>query len=1041
MIDRLIRWSLRNRGLVLALTLGFLVWGGVMISKMPIDVLPDLTAPTVTILVEGHGMAPTEMESLVSFPIEAALNGAAGVRRVRSATAVGVAIIWIEFEWGEDIFRARQTVSEKLNIVAGSLPPEVETPALAPVSSIMGEIMFIALGSDRHTPLDLRTMADTTIRRRILAIPGVSQVTPIGGGEKQYEVVISAAKLMTHGVMLKDVEDALRRANANTSAGFLVKGGQEYLIQGIGRISDLRGIGRTVVALKGGKPIFVDQLGDVQIGSALKRGEGSHNGKPAVILGIQKQPGANTLELTRLLDAALDEIQATLPAGMAIEKHIFRQADFIETAYRNLIGALRDGGLLVIFIVFLFLSNIRASSITLLAIPLSLMAAVIVMKIGGATINSMTLGGLAIAVGAIVDDAIIDVENVFRRLRENAHRSPETQSPSVDVVFRASREIQSSIVFATLIIILVFLPMFFLSGVEGRLLRPLGLAYVVGIFASLVIALTVTPALCSYLLPRSRAVLKGREGSLVGWLKRGYERILPKLLGRDKLILAGSAVLLVAAVLAVGRSGRAFLPEFNEGTLTISAVTLPGTSLQESDRMGITVEQILLGIPEVKATARRTGRAELDEHVQGVESAEIDVGLVMGKRSKAELLADIRNRLSLVPGMNFSLGQPISHRIDHMLSGTRTNIAVKIFGDDLQTLRDLAKEVHAAMKDIAGIVDLSVELQMDIPTVRVSFDRDALARYGLPAGDAARSVQSAFVGEKIGEIFEGQVAFPLVLRYAFENQADLETVRQTRIDTPSGARVPLSALADIREDRSPNFVSRENVQRKIMVMCNVAGRDLRSVVNDVRRRVQASVRLPSGYHVEYGGQFESEAQASRLLLALGLAVILCILVILTVVFRSFSDALIIMFNLPLALIGGVAGVYLSGGILSIASIIGFITLFGIAIRNGIMLISHIKHLMAEEGVSDFRQAVLRGAAERLSPILMTALAAGLALIPLALGAQKPGSEIEAPMAVVILSGLLTSTLLNMIVVPVVYYRFGNRRWKIGARVRKEKSSL
>ncbi|OGD19100.1 MAG: multidrug transporter AcrB [Candidatus Aminicenantes bacterium RBG_16_63_16] len=1029
MIDKLILWSLRNRGLVLALTLGFLIWGGFMISTMPVDVLPDLTAPTVTILVEGHGMAPMEMESLVSFPIEAALNGAAGVRRVRSATAVGVAIIWVEFEWGEDIFRARQTVSEKLSMVAGTLPPEIERPALAPVSSIMGEIMFIALGSDRHSPLDLRTMADTTIRRRLLAIPGVSQVTPIGGGEKQYEVVVSSIKLLAHDVTLRDIEDALRHANSNTSAGFLVKGGQEYLIQGIGRISDLRGIGQTVVALKNGRPVVVDQLGEVQIGSALKRGEGSHNGEPAVILGIQKQPGANTLKLTRLLDAALDEIQAALPQGVTIEKHIFRQADFIETANHNLMAALRDGGILVILIVFLFLANFRASSITLLAIPLSLLAAVMVMKLAGATINSMTLGGLAIAVGAIVDDAIIDVENVFRRLRLNARQSLESRLPDRDVVFGASREIRSSIVFATLIIILVFLPMFFLSGVEGRLLRPLGLAYIVAIFASLIVALTVTPALCSYLLPRARAVIEGREARFVTWLKRGYERLLPGLLNRSTIILAGSVVLLIAAVVAIGRAGRAFLPEFNEGTLTISAVTLPGTSLQESDRMGRTVERILLGIPEVSATARRTGRAELDEHVQGVESAEIDVGLKMGKRSKAEMLADMRSRLSLVPGMNFTLGQPISHRIDHMLSGTRANIAVKIFGDDLQTLRDLAKEVQSSMRDVAGVVDLSTEQQMDIPTVRVRFDRAALARYGLPAGDAARSLQTAFVGEPVGQIFEGQVAFPLVLRYTRDNQADLESVRQTLVDTPSGIRIPLSAVADIRVDRSPNFISRENVQRKITVMCNVAGRDLKSVVDDVRRRVQASVRLPGNYHIEYGGQFESEAQASRVLLALGLAVILCILVILTAVFRSLSEALIIMFNLPLALIGGVVGVYLSGGILSIASIIGFITLFGIAVRNGIMLISHIKHLMEEEGVSDFRQAVLRGAVERLSPILMTALAAGLALIPLALGSEKPGSEIEAPMAVVILFGLLSSTLLNMIVVPVVFLRFGNRRRK------------
>ena len=1039
MIDGLIRWSLRNRALVLALAAGFLTWGSYVVLTIPVDVLPDLTAPTVTVLVEGRGMAPTEMESLVTFPIEAALNGAAGVRRVRSATAVGIAVVWVEFEWGEDIYRARQTVSEKLGVVAETLPPEVERPVLAPISSIMGEIMFIALNSDKHSPLELRTVADTVIRRRLLAVPGVSQVTPIGGGEKQYQVLVSPAKLQAYNVSLTEVEEALRRSNRNTSAGFLVNGGQEYLIQGIGRATELESLGQTVVAARGTQPVLVANLGQVQIGAALKRGEGSHNGKPAVVLGIQKQPGANTLELTRMLDAVLDDIQPSLPEGMTIEKHIFRQADFIENAYHNLTNALRDGGLLVVFVVFLFLANLRASSITLLAIPLSLLAAVIVIRLAGATINSMTLGGLAIAIGAIVDDAIIDVENVFRRLRENARLAPEARTAGGQIVFSATREIQASMVFATIIIILVFLPMFFLSGVEGRLLRPLGLAYVVALFASLIVALTITPVLCSYLLPRAKAVLKGHEAGLVRILKRAYERVLPGFLEHSTAVLAGALILLLVAVVAVTRTGRAFLPEFNEGTLTISAVTLPGTSLQESDRMGKTVERILLSVPEVQDTARRTGRAELDEHVQGVESAEIDVGLKMGKRSKAEMLADMRAQLALVPGMNFILGQPISHRIDHMLSGTRANIAVKVFGDDLQMLRDLAKSVQAVMKDVRGVVDLSTEQQMDIPTVRVAFDRAALARHGLPAGDAARALQAALVGEAVGQVFEGQLAFPLVVRYAFDERADIETVRRTLIDTPSGARVPFGAIADIREDRSPNFVSRENVQRKITVMCNVAGRDLRSVVDDVRKRVSSSVKMPPGYHVEYGGQFESEAQASRLLLGLGLAVFLAILVVLILVFRSFTDAIIIMFNVPLALIGGVVGVYLSGGILSVASIIGFITLFGIAMRNGIMMITHIKHLQKDEGVTDFRTAVLRGAAERLSPILMTALAAGLALIPLALGAQKPGSEIEAPMAVVILFGLLSSTVLNMIVVPVVYFRFGNRTLKVPLRGRKNRA--
>jgi CzcA family heavy metal efflux pump len=1023
MVDKLIRWALRNRGLVIALAAGFLLWGGYVVLTIPVDVLPDLTAPTVTILAEGRGMAPTEMESLVTFPIEAALNGASGVRRVRSATAVGVAIIWVEFDWNEEIHRARQTVNEKLSVVSGGLPAEIDPPILAPISSIMGEIMFIALDSDSHSSLDLRTVADTVIRRRLLAVPGVSQITPIGGGQKQYQVLISPSRMMAHGVSLSEVENALRQSNRNTSAGFVVKGGQEYLIQGLGRAADVKSIERTVIALRAGKPVFLDQVGTVRIGATLKRGEGSHNGRPSVILGIQKQPGANTLKLTQDLDAVLNEIQATLPAGMKVEKNIFRQADFIQAAFRNLLGALRDGGLLVVLVVLVFLSNLRASSITLLAIPLSLLAAVIAMKLTGATINSMTLGGLAIAIGAIVDDAIIDVENVFRRLRENSDRPNGEKRPVLEVVFEASREIRASIVFATFIIILVFLPMFVLSGVEGRLLRPLGLAYIVALAASLIVALTVTPALCSYLLPKTKAVLRHFEPRLAGSIKRFYARRLPWFLDHSTWVISGSVFLLLAALGSFIGTGRSFLPEFNEGTLTISAVTLPGTSLEESDRMGRTVEEILLSIPEVTATARRTGRAELDEHVQGVESAEIDIGLKMRGRSKAEMLADMRARLAVVPGMSFILGQPISHRIDHMLSGSRANIAVKIFGDELATLRDLAKRAEDVMRNVAGVVDLSIEQQTDIPTVQVKFDREALARYGLQAGQAAEALQTAFVGLEVGQIFEGQVAFPLVVRYPDDVLADLDDVRRTLIDTPSGARVPFESIAEIREDRGPNFISRENVQRKISVLCNVAGRDLGSVVKDIRKTVGSSVPLPNGYHIEYGGQFESEAAASRLLLWLGAAIILAILFILTAAFRSFADALIIMVNLPLALVGGVAGVYLSGGVLSVASIIGFITLFGIAARNGIMMISHIKHLNKEEGVLDFRQAVIRGAVERLVPILMTALAAGLALIPLALGWEKPGSEIEAPMAVVILFGLLTSTSLNMIVVPAVYARF------------------
>jgi len=1008
---------------VLALAAGFLAWGGYVMTLLPVDVLPDLTAPTVTVIIESPGMAPTDMESLVTFPIEATMNGASGVRRVRSATAVGVAIIWVEFDWGEDVYRARQTVTERLNVAAGSLPPGTSSPFLAPISSIMGEVLFIGLTSERHSPLELRTVADTVIRRRILAVAGVAQVTPIGGGQKQYQVRLSPDKLRAYEVSLTEVQDAIRAANENTSAGFRVAGGQEYLIQGFGRYSNLDEIRRTVVAQHDATPIYVGDLGSVEIGQALKRGEGSLNAEPAVIIGIRKQPETNTLELTSAIDEVLNEIEAGLPQGMVIERDIFRQADFIEVAIANLEEALTYGGILVVLVVIIFLANTRASIITLFAISLSLLAAFLGLDALGLTINSMTLGGLAIAIGELVDDAVIDVENVFRRLRQNALLVESERRPVLEVVFEASSEIRGSVVFATIIVMLVFAPLFFLSGVEGRLLLPLGIAYLVALFASLVVALTVTPVLCSYLLPRARAVLSGNDPILIRALKRVYEPVVRWSLRYNLVVMAASVLLMVAAVWSFSRMGRSFLPEFNEGALTVSSVTFPGTSLAESDRLGAALERTLLAVPEVVSTGRRTGRAELDEHLQGVEGAEIDVRLEMGDRPKEEVLADIRNRATLIPGTTVNAGQPISHRIDHMLSGTRSNIAVKIFGDDLRTLRALAEQVRAAISDVSGVVDLSVEQQTDIPTVSVRFNREALARYGLPAGAAAEALKTAFLGQEVGSILEGQVAFPLVVRYEGEQPEQMETIRQTMIDTPSGARVPLSAVAEIREDRSPNFITRENVQRKIVVSANVAGRDLRSVVNDIQGHVESETNFPPGYRIEYGGQFESEAEASRQILLLGVLVVIGILVILSTAFRSWRNALIIMSNLPLALIGGVVGVFLGGGVLSVASLIGFITLFGIATRNGIMLISHIEHLITEEGVTDFRRAVIQGSSERLAPILMTALSTGLALIPIGLGLGKTGSEIHAPLALVVLCGLFSSTVLNMIVVPAVYWRF------------------
>jgi CzcA family heavy metal efflux pump len=1027
LLDALIRWSLRNRLVVVAVAVAFLVWAGYVAVRMPVDVLPDLTAPTVTVLVEGHGMAPTDMEALVTFPIEAVLNGASGVRRVRSSTAVGIAVIWVDFDWGADVRRARQTVSERLATVAASLPEDIGAPVMAPLSSIMGEIMFVALQSTAHSALELRTTAERLVRRRVLATPGVAQVTVIGGQRRQFEVLVDPGRLANYGVSLDAVEAALQRASRNTSAGFRRAGGQEYLIQGAGRAHDADGIGATVIATRDTRPIRVRDVANVRIGESLKRGEGSRNGRPAVILGIHRQPDVNTLSLTADLDRVLDELQAELPAGMELDARLFRQADFIELALANLNGALRDGTLLVVLVTLLFLANLRAGAITLLAIPLSLLAAVVGVRLAGLSINSMTLGGMAIAVGALVDDAIVDVENVVRRLRENAALPEAARRPTLEVVYRASREIRSSIVYATLVVMLVFLPLFFLAGVEGRLLQPLGLAYLIALGASLLVALTLTPALCAYLLPGERRIREGREPALAAALRRGYRGLLPGALRQPELVLAAAGLLFAVSLATVPRMGRAFLPAFNEGALVISAVTLPGTSLEESDALGSAIERLLLDVPEVAATARRTGRAELDEHVQGVESAEIDVRLTTAGRPREAVLEEIRERLSLVPGTNITVGQPISHRIDHMLSGARANIAVKIFGPDLSVLRGLGSRSAAAVQDIAGLVDVALEPQADIPTVRVGFDRTALARHGLPAGQAASILETALLGRRVGEIIDGQLAVPLVLRYATNDLADLEAMWQTRLDMPAGVRVPLGSVADIVEDRGPNFIARENAQRRIIVSGNVAGRDLGSVVADVRERVAARVVLPEGYRVEYGGQFEAEAQAERLLLGLGAGVVAGIFLILYSACRSMRDAAIMMLNLPLALIGGVAGVFLGGGVLSIAALIGFIALFGIATRNGIMLVSRIRNLREEEPDLDVHEAVIRGSVDRLVPIVMTALSTGLALLPVALRFGVPGSEIQAPLALVIVCGLFSSTALNMFVVPAaVFMRYRPR---------------
>jgi CzcA family heavy metal efflux pump len=1024
MLDAIIKSSLKNRLLVILGACATLVAGGFTILQIPVDVFPDLTAPTVVLLTEAHGMAPEEVESMVTFPIETAINGATGVRRVRSSTAMGISIVWVEFDWGMEIFRARQIVNEKLQLISGQLPAGVQIPVLAPVSSIMGEIMLVSIASDHHSELDVRSQADWTLRKRLLAVPGVSQVVPIGGGRKQYQVRVDPDKLLAFDVTLHEVLSAVEESNRNSSGGVFMENGQEYLIRGIGRVYSVEDIGNSVITVRGNVPVLVKDVAEVTIDAATKIGDGSVNGKSAVVIAIQKQPGANTLELTRRIEETLGEIQHNLPKGMVLNSEIFRQADFIQRAVDNVQSALRDGAVLVVIILFLFLANIRTTLISLTAMPLSLIFAVFVLKLFDSTINTMTLGGMAIAVGAIVDDAIIDVENVFRRLKENARKREEERRPSLDVIFDASREIRASIVNATLIIIVVFVPLFFLSGVEGRLLRPLGIAYIASIVASLIVALTVTPAMCAYLLPRARFMQREGDTLLVRWLKARYARSLDGVLRKPTLVLAGAVLLLLVSVAVLPFLGKAFLPEFNEGSLTLSVLTMPGTSLDESNKIGNMVEGILLSHPAIRSTARRTGRAELDEHAQGVNAAELDARFELNGQSREELLGDLRRMLSVVPGTSITIGQPLGHRIDHMLSGTRANIAVKVFGSDLYRLRAIAHDIRSQMEGVQGVVDLAVEQQMDVPQIRVKADRLAMAKYGMTIAEFSEAIDVAFNGEVVSQVLEGQQTFDLLVRFDENSRGSIQKIKGVRFDTPTGAKVPISELASITSEKGPNTISRESVQRKIVVQANVSGRDLRSVVDDIRARIGANVPMPQGYHVDYGGQFESEQEATRIIGILSVISILAIYLILFVEFRSFKIALLVMVNLPLALIGGIFAVLFSDGIISVASLVGFITLFGIATRNGILMISHYNHLMSE-GV-DLRETIRRGSLERLAPVLMTALTAALALIPLVLAAHEPGSEIQAPMAIVILGGLLSSTALNMIVIPALYWKFGPR---------------
>ena len=1035
-LDLLVRASLEHRFFTVCAAVVLLAGGGWVAATLPVDVFPDLTAPTVTVLTDAHGLAPEEVESLVTFPVETAVNGAAGVRRVRSSSAHGISIVWVDFDWGTDIFRARQTVSERLQPVADQLPEDVSAPVLAPVTSIMGEILLVGMSAPKDRLMEARTAADWVVRPRLLAVPGVAQVVTIGGHVRQYQVLVDPEQLRAYGVGLDEVLSAAAASNLNASGGIYRSGGGEVLIRGIGRARNPEEIGLTVVATRNGVPVLIDDLAEVRIGPKVRFGTASVNAEPAVILSIQKQPGANTLELTGRIDDELDRIEASLPSGVAIERGIFRQADFISLAVDNVITALRDGALLVVAILFLFLWNVRTTAISVLAIPLSLALAVIALRALGGTINTMTLGGMAIAIGALVDDAIIFVENAHRRLRDNLRRPEGWRRGTLVVIRDSASEIRDPILSATVIITIVFVPLYFLSGVEGRMLRPLGTAYIVSILASLLVAVTVTPALCHGLLTGDRAIGRGRKSWLLRGLEGAYRGVLEWALRRSGVVLAGTALLLAGTLALLPGLGRAFLPEFQEGSLTISVVSLPGTSLDESDAIGARVERQLLAHPAVVSTSRRTGRADLDEHAQGSNASEIDAQLNLVGHELADVIATLRADLQGLPATNVTVGQPIGHRIDHMLSGTRAAIAVNLFGPDLQRLRETAREIETVAQGVPGLVDIAVEQQADVPQLQVRANRRATARYGVTPGALARAMDVAFQGEEVSLIREGQRAFELIVRYDDAHRADREAIGSTLMTTPAGVTIPLSQLADIVPARGPNTISRENVQRKIVVSANVAGRDVGGAVDELRSRVESDVGLPPEYHVQYGGQFESGQEATRRITILSLFSIAAIFLIMFRTFRSVRTALLLMVNLPLALAGGVLAVLLIGGTVNVATLVGFITLFGIAVRNGILLVSRYRDLHGA-GLS-FASSIRRGSMERLSPILMTALTAGLALIPLALGIGEPGKEIQAPLAVVVLGGLLTSTFLNMVVVPALFLRFG--RLETGPDVAKTADS-
>ena len=1019
MLNKIIYYSLHNRLVILVCALLLMIWGTYTAFNTDVDVFPDLNAPTVVIMTEANGMAPEEVERLVTFPVETAVNGAMDVRRVRSSSTTGFSVVWVEFDWGTDIYRARQIVSEKLAVLGESLPENVGKPTLGPQSSILGEMMILGLTADSTSLLDLRTIADWTIRPRLLSTGGVAQVAVIGGDIKEYQILLDPARMKHYGVGLNEVLDVCRNMNRNANGGVLYEFDNEYIIRGVLSTSKAEEIAQGVVKTVNEYPVTLGDIATVKIGGkSPKLGTASERTKPAVLITVTKQPDTSTEKLTEKLDEIVVDLRKNLPADVHVSTDIFRQSHFIDNSINNVKKSLFEGSFFVVIVLFLFLMNIRTTVISLVALPLSLLVSIIVLHYMGLTINTMSLGGMAIAIGSLVDDAIVDVENVYKRIRENRLLPPDQQRSTLEVVYDASREVRMPILNSTLIIVVSFVPLFFLSGMEGRMLVPLGIAFIVALFASTVVALTLTPVLCSYLLNRKATGMKElREAWIARKLKVVYKRALELALAYQKWVLGTTIALFVVALVIFFHLGRSFLPPFNEGSFTINVSSLPGISLDESDQIGRRAEALLLQVPEIKTVARKTGRAELDEHALGVNVSEIEAPFELQDRSRDEVMNDVRKKLSTISGANIEIGQPISHRIDAMLSGTEANIAIKLFGTDLNLMFTVGNQIKAAIQTIPGLVDLKVEQQIERPQLTITPKRELLAKYGIPLPEFEEYINVMLGGEAVSQVYDDGKSFDLTVKTSDASRATMDDISNLMIDA-AGQKVPLSYVADIRSVTGPNTINRENVQRKIVISANVSERDLRSVVNEIQDRVEANIRLPEGYHIEYGGQFESEAAASRTLLLTSLMSLLVIFMLLYNEFKDVKESGVILLNLPLALIGGVIILWLTSGEISIPAIIGFISLFGIATRNGMLLISHYTHLRGE-GMG-LLESVIQGSLDRWNPILMTALSSALALIPLALNGDLPGNEIQSPMATVLLGGLLTSTFLNGFIIPIVY---------------------